>query len=348
MSRIKDLKEKYPILSLSVADLLEMIDPTDQNKYLSMLGRIVKNKVEERFNGEDAYKTEMSDIIGDSYVESQPCGYSYILYQLMDLVGGRSSVEVFKKFIEMNERGVIENNDIQQYNSIDDLQAAISLIELKEMDKEMAAQVVKTFEDDTWLVVRPLTFESSCKYGAGTKWCTTASSEPQHFHRYWSRGALIYIINKKTGYKVATQRYYDDSDRSTLWNAADREMNWADVDVDNHIFNIVKTELSLKVTNQSLCSDEVQERVKRICLGEQFRLVEQPTEVGRIYINPNPPNPARLDLALLDALRNEVHDETEQIGLDEPTVEMDQIPVVDLSALSIHEASNELRRMLNS
>ena len=56
----------------------------------------------------------------------------------------------------------------------------------------------KEYEDDKWVIVRPLTFASSVKYGASTRWCTTYQAEKQYFERYWRQGILIYFINKTT------------------------------------------------------------------------------------------------------------------------------------------------------
>lgn len=355
MSRIKDLKEKYPALSLSIADLLEMIDPTEQNKYLPMLGKIVNKSVEDRWGGEEAYKEEVNRLLGiNSYTKDKSGFYSYVLYQFLDMMGGVHNLNTFKKFVELNERGVVENKDIQQYKTWEDLQAAISLVELKEMDKEMATQVVKIFEDDTWLVVRPLTFESSCKYGAGTKWCTTATSEPNHFYRYWNRGALVYILNKQTGYKIATQKYYDENDRSTLWNAADREINWDDADVPSYIFDVVRKELLSKTTNRELCTPEIKDRVEEVCLGRKKHLYVGSIDVAAMegeMIIANQPQVQRLDTALLNALRVDmdtaVHNEmaeTEQLieESEQPTYVDATDNIQEEMRINFEQALNEL------
>ena len=44
-----------------------------------------------------------------------------------------------------------------------------------------------------------MTYEASCKYGAGTRWCTTMANEPRYFNQYGKGAdqALYYIILKK-------------------------------------------------------------------------------------------------------------------------------------------------------
>ena len=51
------------------------------------------------------------------------------------------------------------------------------------------------YEDDDMIVVTPRTYEASCQFGAGTKWCTTSS--PTYFNNYSTEGKLFYFIDKK-------------------------------------------------------------------------------------------------------------------------------------------------------
>ena len=274
MSRIKDLKEKFPLISMSIVDILSMIDPTEKNKYLPMLSKVISNDLQNRTTTQDLdYFRDalMRYGIADGIVNGLPDSHLRMIYLAVDNMNG-DNIKTLIEFMDLNERSLIDENDILKYKSFDDVLNAISIAHLKTMDKDMASQIIRVFEDDTWLVLRPLTFSASCKYGAATKWCTTAIHEPQHFHRYWDRGALIYILNKKTGYKVATQKYYDSEyERSTLWNAVDREVSWDEVDVDGNIFNIVKDELNKKITNKDLCSEELKMKVEDECFEKKNR-----------------------------------------------------------------------------
>ena len=82
----------------------------------------------------------------------------------------------------------------------------------------------KIFEDKNILIVRPLTYEASCKYGSGTRWCTTMVGQPSYFKNHTSEDqALYYIILKNFNrdnkfYKIAihktpnTETWYDSTD----------------------------------------------------------------------------------------------------------------------------------------
>ena len=75
---------------------------------------------------------------------------------------------------------------------MDEIRGAINLASMKEFNKELEKQIIREYEDDEWLILRPLTFEASLKYGSATKWCTTYSKEKQYFEIAQSR-----ILNEK-------------------------------------------------------------------------------------------------------------------------------------------------------
>ena len=79
------------------------------------------------------------------------------------------------------------------------------------------------YEDNEMIVVSPKTHKSSCYFGSGTKWCTTAS-DSGHYDRYNQDGKLFYFISKTKPtsdptYKVALLKKFDGSE--TYYNAPD-------------------------------------------------------------------------------------------------------------------------------
>lgn len=84
--------------------------------------------------------------------------------------------------------------------------------------------VKKLFEDKNILIVKPLTYEASCKYGAGTRWCTTMAGQPSYFESHTKEDqGLYYIILKNFNkdnkfYKIAihitpnVETWYDSTD----------------------------------------------------------------------------------------------------------------------------------------
>jgi hypothetical protein len=129
---------------------------------------------------------------------------------------------------------------------------------------------------------------------------------------------LIYILNKKTGYKVAAQKFHDSTERSTLWNAADSEINWADIDVPAWVFTTVKDEINKKVTNESFCSDELADKVKTECGLRTLTFREEMEAVEPILYLRNEPND-QINENLVRALTNAINGGVREQEVAEPT-----------------------------
>ncbi len=71
-------------------------------------------------------------------------------------------------------------------------------VENVQTEKDIKKEADKIYEDDRFLIIRPLSHKSSCYYGANTTWCTTSEGNNDYFNRYTSRGKLYYIIDKKS------------------------------------------------------------------------------------------------------------------------------------------------------
>jgi hypothetical protein len=167
--------------------------------------------------------------------------YANILPSLMN----GSDAVFFKKFCELNERGLIEQNDLSTYNSFEQITTQLTLAELKENAKDMEGSIIKLYDDSEWLIVKPLTFAASKKYGAFTKWCTTSRDNPDYFIRYTNRGSLIYIINKKTGLKVACFKSFDENEPEfSFWNSIDLRVDSLESGLPNDILNLIVKDIT--------------------------------------------------------------------------------------------------------
>ena len=104
--------------------------------------------------------------------------------------------ELILDFMDLYQKNYVENLDLNTISDLDQLREVYHKAHSKFIVKSSSKEVIKLIDDEEWLVIRPLTFESSRSYGSGTKWCTTSKNNPNHFFRYYSRGILIYCINK--------------------------------------------------------------------------------------------------------------------------------------------------------
>jgi hypothetical protein len=175
---------------------------------------------------------------------------------------------------------------------MDEIMSAVSLSEIKLLEKELENEVVKEFEDEKWLLVRPLSFQSSLRYGSSTKWCTTFKREKDYFFKYFYKGSLVYFINKETGYKVA---FYGECSHKlvdiSFWNQQDNRCDFFEVDIDEYLFPEIKRIITTNRTNASYLSQEKLFKVAEEC-NSLYRIIddvketEEPRNFDVIVDNP--------------------------------------------------------------
>ena len=267
MSRIDELKKQHPNYALSIIDIYKMISPNQSSKYIEMLIKLDKNR---EFNEPDVYRRQIIECmvgwgIDYNYLETFDLETLNMFFiNVNNLVGDTGKIRSFTKFASLNERKLIENNDVTSYSSWGDIEQAISLAEIKLIDKETAKQIKKIYEDDEWLSLRPLSLEASMKYGANTKWCTTTQSG-QYYARYSARGILIYNINKKTGYKVACFKNIDQAfdNEFSWWDVTDKKIEVLDSEAPAAVLEAVRNEIkNFPIPNQILMSEEEQAKLE--------------------------------------------------------------------------------------
>jgi hypothetical protein len=90
-------------------------------------------------------------------------------------------------------------------------ESLISRKVLNEKFKIGSEEFEKLYEDNNFLLVIPFTHEASCKYGAGTKWCTTGRDEKgvEWFDKHNKMGTLGYLIvkNKELANKFDSTKF---------------------------------------------------------------------------------------------------------------------------------------------
>ena len=272
MSKLDTLKEQNPDLDLSLIDALGLVYKT---KYVEMYLNIYKTKKSKKYDdGEDddeedsmtSFQIEMRDMgfniehVTDLSKKLSRTQQSFVSNLISEM--NYRDIKSFNKFVELNERGLVDNKDVTSYKTMEDVMNQISIAELKLIDKELEKLVLKLHEDEEWLIIKPLTYESSKKYGAGTRWCTAADNEDYQFYNYTNRGILIYTINKKTGYKVATFKNIDKEHGRELsfWDAEDNRVDSLELNLPDEITDIIVTDLkNCQQSNYYLSPDNVRE-----------------------------------------------------------------------------------------
>ena len=280
MSRINELKKQYPELNITMFDLMVRLDTTKTHKYLPLMCKIFGKKfnVKEMWNKDEVSRglLEIQSNLINKGISTDGLTDNQMFY-LSNYITEYFTTETYhtlKLFMEYMDKNMIEKNDVTSYKDIDDIRGAVTLATMKGLTKELEGQVIKEYEDEKWVVVRPLTFSASAKYGSSTRWCTTYQKEKNYFEKYWRRGILVYFINKETGYKFAGYKGLDGDSEFSFWNAEDSRVDYLDVDADDYLYPIVKKIFRSEFTNKNLCSDEIQQQVYTECISvhEKMRI----------------------------------------------------------------------------
>jgi hypothetical protein len=267
MSRTKELKTS-PEFNVNMFELFSLFSPDKKTKYTETLLRIMKKtpNIEEHCQ-------EIKEFLSKEYnlqrsdLDDVPSLQLVFFYRIIDTMFNSSDLKTFQKFCEFNERGLIKQNDVSAYQTFDEINNAVSIAEIVAQGKDLEKQVKLVYEDDEWLFVRPLTFNASKKYGSNTKWCTTTESNPEYFTKYASRGVLIYCLNKKTGYKVASFRSLDKNDPEfSWWNQKDSRIDSLQSELPDELLKVIRVE--------SMSNPHYKPKTNRFLLSDQDREIE--------------------------------------------------------------------------
>ena len=103
-------------------------------------------------------------------------------------------VEYFhKNNVRFKDRDINKYKTFKQFtDTVDEVQRTPSKTELRKIIKQQSTILLN---DNKYFVVIPKTHQSSCYYGAGTRWCTTAK-DPAQFNAAVRKGHFLYIIDK--------------------------------------------------------------------------------------------------------------------------------------------------------
>ena len=281
MSLKKTLKEKT---SVSLVDLFEIILPEEKTKYYDLFVNLfyehIHNNRKSDLDKIDQYlcgvssKTEVTNEI----LKNTPPVKKIMINMLLNSFEGYSDfdLEILEDFIEYNERNLIEKNDLSTYKTYDEIITQVSKAKLKILENEYKKQVKTIHEDNEWLIVKPLTLESSVKYGYGTKWCTTMYNSPDYFRRYISEGILVYCINKLNGYKVAMYKELSTNDgfhEISFWDQKDRRVDSMQTNLPNNVLSIIIDETNTNlVTNLAILKENFGDDYKKLIFNDNERI----------------------------------------------------------------------------
>ena len=189
----------------------------------------LRKKYEEKFSVDPDFLETLDYALGHPFMSQTNFKYGdFLLHNLHP----NSSVEEVVDMVDLIKefdrfQSALPEKDINKYNNFT-LSNAIKTHKEKSKSQQKKVDVSgaeKIYDDSNILIVKPLTYDASCKYGAGTRWCTTMANEPRYFNQYGKGDgqALYYIILKKFDrnnkfYKIAIHKtnegeiWYDSTD----------------------------------------------------------------------------------------------------------------------------------------
>ena len=155
---------------------------------------------------------------------------------------GDGYIDIFNRAKERRMlRGV--EGDLFKYKSIADLGAFIETLDIdtilgrtkgeQSSDVNSAASNIEIpYEDEQWKVVIPKSYDASCYWGNGTRWCTATRESDKWYNHYSEQGPLYILIDKKTKDKYQfhfeSGQCMNKQDIDLVFPLADNIPNWND------------------------------------------------------------------------------------------------------------------------
>jgi hypothetical protein len=337
---IKKLKKENEILNLNLANMLERFDTSKTKKYSQFLVKMINKKIESWQKEQDENRTFRIQETNQSPLERIVPNSSFenMLSRIFfcDFIFTWNSMERFVEFTELMEKGVIDEKDISKYDSWDMLETQLFEAKNRELFKKSKKEIHKIFEDDNYMIFKPLTYASSCSYGYQTKWCTAMINDPGYFYNH-SRGILIYLIDKKENKKFAFYRSFpqpyemmDDHEQYVFktYNQEDKQIDTIQTGLPMNILQIILMECDLKspttIPNYRLFSEDEKNEMRKYngSLPEDNLCVEEMKISDELpgYIDAPAPALRRLrrtarliPMPVLEPYEEDVESETEEI-----------------------------------
>jgi hypothetical protein len=216
MSRLDRLKEQHPDLNVSLIDIITSLDPSNSYKYTEFLIKNFKNNNEDYSPNLDEFKTYL--------------GIHFF---------GHVGISVLNEFERHSKANRIKEKDISKYSDFSELEKQVEIADEIENRKKFEKEILRIYEDDTWLILTPLSFEASKIYGSNTKWCTT---QKKYWDEYLRTYRVIYVINKETDIKFAFSKKFSTK-KIQAWDSLDNE-------VDPMVIGNIPDELFLKIRKE--------------------------------------------------------------------------------------------------
>jgi predicted nuclease with TOPRIM domain len=291
----------------------------------------------------DDFKSKYSQKFGNnvnSIVSKVPHKFLDWIGKNLDAINFEENLEKLSQALNKFEK--ISSNlpitDLYQYKSAGQLLSALSEYEqrLRRKVKPVNGGNV-VYDDGRYFIVNPLTLDSSCYYGRGTKWCTSATNNTK-FADYNQDGKLFYIMDRTLPtsdpyYKVALLKKFDGD--KTFYDAKDDiiRSGWLwNTNKLKEILDVVDDYMNkeypeqIKIYSDKEAAKKEKERLERVriqrILQGQRNEAEERRLDGEWELGPDCPEEGLKAHALLDWL---VDTSDVEVITDEDRIEIERI-----------------------
>lgn len=128
----------------------------------------------------------------DNFIELPSKYIEWIAKQLFQSNPEESRLkQAILTFDSMVAKNKIDEKDINKYETLDALEAAIA-----EVNNQTALppKAKVFYRDSRFSIIQPLNKEASCKYGKNTKWCISATKTKNFWDSYTKSGAEFFFV----------------------------------------------------------------------------------------------------------------------------------------------------------
>jgi hypothetical protein len=209
MADLKAMKAKYkddPLLT-NMVNALEDRDPSGNHKYITWAMKQLENE----------YKPLKDVGQPDSVARIMSRKVLRMADALVDFHNLSKKAAAWK-----DDAGKPLSKDLNSWNDWEKLMsdidtakaAALQAKREKEFQRQASKQAKQEsdviYDDDEFMVIRPMSEHASCYFGRGTKWCISATDSQNYYNSYTEQGKVFYFVMDKT-------RSNDDPLKKVAW-----------------------------------------------------------------------------------------------------------------------------------
>lgn len=261
---LKTLKKENDFLNMTLMEIISSIDSSKTKKYTQFLVKMIKKDIEDLETDfcQFGYDDEVIKVI-NKFNNNENKMKSWLGFKILKSFFSLKQINCFISFCEFSDKKMILDNDISKYKCWDKLITENYFAINKEEIKRAKKEIKVIYEDDDYLIIKPLSHMASVKYGYNTRWCTSSINECDYFYNYSKEGILIYVINKITNEKFGFFRKGFENSGLEIYNSEDERIDSYQTNIPKNILDILfkETNPKLNENNFNLFSEYEKKKV---------------------------------------------------------------------------------------